>query len=221
MGAMPLAPRLATCLLLPLLAACTTTAAPPAVDDGLRGLVGRMPARIGAFELQESMANKASDTAWTLRYLHAPSGTVASVMLSTPGQPSVPDGPNSPQVQTIVNALSLGVQAAAGGAGLTRMPDFGAARTGRAPEVRCTDLRMQPPQGPLQRVLVCATGVADSLAAVSLVARHPPEAGDAAKVFMTSFVLQAMEALRTPPGAEPPPIDAIQPATGAGRVFRL
>ena len=218
---MPLAPRLAACLMLPLLAACATANAPPAVDDGLRGLVTRMPARIGDFELQESAPNKASDTAWTLRYLHAPSGTVASVMLSTPGQPSVPDGPNSPQVQNIVNVLSLGVQAAAGGAGLTRMPDFAAARAGRAPEVRCTDLRLQPPQGLLQRVVVCATGVADTLMAVSLVARHPPEAGDAARVFMTSFVLQVVDALQASGGAAPAAIDQIQPATGSGRVFRL
>jgi hypothetical protein len=57
--------------------------------------------------------------------------------------------------------------------------------------------------------------------AVSLVARHPPEAGDAARVFMTSFVLQVVDALQAPGGAAPAAIDPIQPATGSGRVFRL
>jgi hypothetical protein len=217
---MPFAPRVAACLLLPLLAACASPAdAPPAIDPGLRDLVSRLPAELADFEMQESAPNAASVNAWSVRYSHARSGAVATVMLNKPGEPSVPDGADSPAIQAVVNTLSLGVQAALGGGGLTRVPDFGAARPGRLPEARCSDLRITTQQGPLQRVLVCASGAGGGVVAVSVTVQHPPGAMDTARLFMTNFVLQAVRALQVESAQDPSGIPNLR--APSGRVFRL
>lgn len=213
---MPLPPRLAACLLLPLLAACATPPGPP--DARLTALVARLPAQLAEFELQDSAPAANNAASWNLRYAHAASGASAGIILNIPAGDPVPEGPDSPVVRGLVNALSLVVQARAGGGGLTRLPDFAAAATGQPPEIRCSDLQLKLAEGAVRRVLICATGVGGAIASVNIMAQHPPEAADAARLFMTNFALQAIRALRGPgaPGAAP----ALPPAA-AGRVFRL
>jgi hypothetical protein len=217
---MPLPPHLAAILLLPVLAACAVQPAGP--DPALMDLVARLPQSAGNFTLTESQATAASPPNWRAIYQHAASGSVAVVLIGSPGQPPLPTGPDSDAVRTVTNAQALMVQAALGGGGLTRSPDFGAGISGQPPEIRCSDLQAKPSEGPITRTLSCNTGVGGGLVSVSVATRHPQEAADNARLFMVSFALRVTRALRgaEPETAAPTGATPAEPAAG-GRIFRL
>ncbi len=214
---MPASPRLAAVLLLPLLAACATTA-PGTPDPRLAALVARLPAQVMGFDLTESVPTGEAQTGWKARYAHAASGSTASVMLDLPGNASLPEGPDSPQVRAMVNSLSLLVQAQTGGGGLTRSPDFSAGITGQPPAVRCADMLFRESEAMARRILVCVTGAGGGLVTAFTTGRHKTEDADGARAFMTAFVLETLQALRGEPAAVPS-TPTLPPA--GGRVFRL
>lgn len=213
-------PRVAAGLTLLLLAACATP--PTGPDPALLTVVARLPQSLEGFELQESIPNPSGaepNHTWRARYVHRASGSMAQVLIGPPLVPPLPDGPDSSAVRDVTNLLALAAQAGAGGGGLTRVPDFGVGAPGRPRELRCSDLRLQAPGGPVTRMMSCTTGVEGGLVSVGLFTHHATEQADIARLFLVSFALQVTRVLR---GTEaPPPATAPDGAPDGTRIFRL
>lgn len=213
-------PRVAAGLTLSLLAACATPPAGP--DPALLTVVARLPQSLAGFELQESIPNPRGaepNHTWRARYVHRASGSTAQVLIGPPLVPPLPDGPDSPAVRDVTNLLALAAQAGAGGGGLTRVPDFGVGAPGQPRELRCSDLRLQAPGGPVTRMMNCTTGVEGGLVSVGLFTHHGAEQADIARLFLVHFALQVTRVLR---GTEAPPLPATPDETPEGtRIFRL
>lgn len=214
-------PRVAAGLTLLLLAACATP--PPAgPDPALLTVVARLPQSLDGFELQESIPNPSGaepNHTWRARYVHRASGSMAQLLIGPPLVPPVPDGPDSPAVRDVTNLLALAAQAGAGGGGLTRVPDFGVGAPGRPRELRCSDLRLQAPGGPITRMMSCTTGVEGGLVSVGLFTHHSAEQADIARLFLVSFALQMTRVLRGT--AAPPPVVTDEAPPEGTRIFRL
>jgi hypothetical protein len=210
---MPVLPRLAACLALALTAAC---AGPQAPDRETLALVARLPQENAGFTLQKAATPSAASSNWTADYRHAGTGTTARIIIGTAPPEPMPPGPDSALVRTATNLQALAIQAATGGAGLTRLPDFGAGLKDQPPEIRCADLQLRPPEGSLTRMLSCNTGIDGRLVTIALIARHQPEVAEQARLFMVHFAMLMTQALRGG-GAPPAPESAPSPA----RIFRL
>jgi len=192
---MPFASRIAAFLLLPLLAACAIPEAPSA-DPRLKALTARLPVELGGFKLLDGAPHPNQPNALGLRYAHAPSGTVALVGLITPDGTMIPDGPGSTPVELTVNILSLAAQASLGGTGLTRRPDFGGARTGQPPEVRCSDLQVRQADA-AHYVVICATGIGGGIVTINMIVQQARDAGNLPRQFMLNSALTVVQALRS------------------------
>lgn len=221
-----LIPRLAACLFYLSLAAC----AGGGPEDGAAGgtgavapeMAGRLPDKLLVFERQGMAVLPTIPPSVAVRYIHAPTSGVASVILRR-GREPLPDGIDSAPVREEVAGLTLTLIGALGNAPVIRLPDHILTRKGEAaPMLLCGNVLAPLSPEIMRRNLICVGGLAGQLVIIHVSGLQPRDKAMLAQLLFSAVAVQAMDSLRPAPSA--PGVDApveAAPSGNLGPVFHL